>query len=191
MSYPAELPKYDIVPAIEHHLGFPLPSRTSHCLSAGLFRAPWNPHHGAEISNACFVPVHDCAAQCHSRDDAPAVRLRTIQTILRAIDALGKDSLIAEKVKHHNPSFGYNTVPAYIEEDSVQALEEIISEEFGVGHDPVQYWKEQDDGMHVLAAAIYEQYKRVLKAETKHYSQWFSGAVADGTLRGEISTENR
>jgi hypothetical protein len=36
-------------------------------------------------------------------------------------------------VQHHDPSFGYNTTEGYIEEDSVQALEQIVSEKFGFG----------------------------------------------------------
>jgi hypothetical protein len=104
---------------------------------------------------------------------------------LQAIDTLGKDPLIVDKVKHHDPSFGYNTTDGYIEEDSVQALEEIVSEQFGVGRDPRDYWKQQDGGMHVLATAIYVDYKEVLKHGPQTYSHWFIHAVADGELRGD------
>jgi hypothetical protein len=48
------------------------------------------------------------------RANDPAVRA--------AIDLLGRDPLIADKVAHHDRSFRHNSAPAYIEEDSVQAL---------------------------------------------------------------------
>jgi hypothetical protein len=37
----------------------------------------------------------------------------------------------------------------------VQALEQIVAEQFGLGGDPHRYWKQQDDGIHVLAIALY------------------------------------
>ena len=88
------------------------------------------------------------------------------------------------KVQHHDPSFGYNTTAGYIEEDSVQALEQLVSEKFGVGRNPCEYWQEQDGGMHVLAVAMYTDYKEALSPNPESYSQWFVGAVQDGQLRG-------
>jgi hypothetical protein len=95
-----------------------------------------------------------------------------------------------DKVQHHDPSFGYNTAPGYIEEDSVQALEEIVSEKFGVGHNACKYWEEQDGGMHVLAAALFMGYRRT-QSETQPlpYSRWFTGAVEGGQLRGSALKE--
>jgi len=67
----------------------------------------------------------------------------------------------------------------------VQALEQIVSEQFGVGRDAQEYWKEQDGGMHVLAAVIYTNYKAALEHGPKSYSEWFVHAVEDGELRGD------
>ena len=179
-----ELPKYDIVPAIERRLGFPLASRT-----ITVYLLAYSEPHGIRITGLRFLThvsypfaivlhnaIHEMMHPPYDSRD-PAMR--------RAIEQLGKDPLIVEKVRNHNPSFGYNTVASYVEEDSVQALEEIISEEFGVGHDPIQYWKEQDNGMHVLAAAVYVEYKKEGKLGFKPYAQWFSSAVGDGALTGE------
>jgi hypothetical protein len=102
-----------------------------------------------------------------------------------ANDLLGKDALIADKVQHHDPSFGYNDARGYIEEDSVQALEEIVSEQFGAGRNPCKYWLQQDGGMHVLAAAIYVGYKDALAKHPETYARWFTEAVTDGQLRGD------
>jgi hypothetical protein len=178
-----ELPKYDIVPAIERHLGFPLPS---HMITVYLLA--YSEPHGIRITGLRFLThesypfnivlhnaIHESMHPPYNPHDPE---------IIRAIDLLGRDPLISDRVKHHNPSFGYNTTVGYVEEDSVQALEEIISEEFGVGRDARKYWQEQDDGMHVLAAAIYLEYKAAFKRAPQPYSQWLVGAVSDGSLRG-------
>lgn len=54
-----------------------------------------------------------------------------------------------------NPSFGYNTLVGLIEEDCVQALDQVISAHFGVSRDPATRWHASDDGLHVFAAALY------------------------------------
>jgi hypothetical protein len=71
-----------------------------------------------------------------------------------------------------------------MEEDSVQALEQLVSEKFGVGRNSCEYWREQDGGMHVLATAIYTDYKQASSQNSKPYSQWFVQAVQDAQLRG-------
>jgi hypothetical protein len=104
--------------------------------------------------------------------------------VSEAIDLLGHDPLVIDRVQHHDPSFGYSTTAGYIEEDSVQALEQIVSEKFGVGRNACQYWQKQDGGMHVLAAAVYTDYKQATSSNPEPYSQWFVRAVQDGQLRG-------
>jgi len=39
--------------------------------------------------------------------------------------------------------------------------------------------------MHVLAAAIYIEYKQALSEAPEEYSKWFAHAVEDGHLRGD------
>jgi hypothetical protein len=178
-----DLAKYDILPAIENYLGFPLPSHT-----ITVYLLAYSEPHGIRITGLRFLThmsypfrivlhnaIHEPMHPPYHADD-PKVH--------EAIELLGRDPLITDKVQHHDPSFGYNTTAGYIEEDSVQALEELISEKFGVAHNPCQYWKEQDDGMHVLAAAIYADYKQASSANPTPYSTWFVGAVQDGQLRG-------
>ena len=80
---------------------------------------------------------------------------------LRAsLQSLHADPFLMDKVEHHNQSFGYNTLEGLEEEDCVQALEQILAEGYGVGGDPKNYWKEQDDGIHVLAVALYNLMKQ-------------------------------
>jgi hypothetical protein len=179
----SDLPKYNVIPVIETYLGFPLPSQT-----ITVYLLAYSEPHGIRITGLRFLThvsypfkivlhnaIHEPMHPPYRADD-PKVR--------EAIDLLGRDPLVVDKVQHHDPSFGYNTTAGYIEEDSVQALEQLVSEKFGVGRNICQYWKEQDGGMHVLAAAIYVDYKQASSFNPESYSQWFVRAVQDGQLRG-------
>jgi|ERR1700722_7516461 len=178
-----ELPKYNIIPAIEGYLGYPLSSQTItvHLLA-------YSEPHGIRITGLRFLThmsypfnivlhnaIHEPMHPPYHADD-PKVR--------EAMDVLGRDPLVIDKVQHHDASFGYNTAAGYIEEDSVQALEQLVSEKFGVGRNACKYWQEQDGGIHVLAAAMYTGYKQAFSVTPGPYSQWFTRAVQDGQLRG-------
>jgi len=179
-----DLPKYNIVPVIERYLGFPLPSQT-----ITVYLLAYSEPHGIRITGLRFLThasypfgivlrnaIHESMHPPYNAND-PAVR--------QAVGLLSRDPLVADKVQHHDPSFGYNTASGYIEEDSVQALEQIVSEEVGLARDPRRYWQQQDGGMHVLAAAIYVEYKDALKQGPQSYSRWLVHAVENGQLRGE------
>jgi hypothetical protein len=178
-----ELPKYDILPVIENYLGFSLPSHT-----ITVYLLAYSEPHGIRITGLRFLThvsypfrivlhnaIHEPMHPPYRADD-PKLR--------EAIDLLGRDPLVLDKVQHHDPSFGYNTTAGYIEEDSVQALEELVSEKFGISQNSCQYWQQQDGGMHVLAAAIYTDYKQAFSQTPQSYSQWFVHSVQDGQLRG-------
>ena len=179
----SELPKYNIIPVIESYLGSPLPSHT-----ITVYLLAYSEPHGIRITGLRFLShmsypfsivlhnaIHEPMHPPYNADD-PKVH--------ETIDLLGRDPLVIDKVQHHDPSFGYNTTAGYIEEDSVQALEQLVSEKFGVSRDACKYWKEQDGGMHVLAVAMYMGYKEASSKTRESYSQWFTHAVQDGQLRG-------
>jgi len=62
---------------------------------------------------------------------------------------------LTDKIRNHNPSFGYNSFESFVEEDCVRALDQIIGVRFGIENDARRRWREEDDRMHVLAAALY------------------------------------
>src|ERR1022692_230068 len=174
-----ELPKYNIIPVIESYLGFPLSSHT-----ITVYLLAYSEPHGIRITGLRFLThvsypfsivlhnaIHEPMHPPYHADD-PKVR--------EAIDLLGRDPLVVDKVQHHDPSFGYNTTAGYIEEDSVQALEQLVSEKFGVARDACKYWREQDGGMHLLAVALYTDYKQASSRTAEFYSQWFTRAVQNG-----------
>lgn len=179
-----QLPRYDIVPAIEKLLGFPLPSDT-----ITVYLLAYSEPHGIRITGLRFLThysypfdivlhnaIHEPMHPPYNAND-PSMKI--------AIATLAADPLVNDKIHHHDPSFGYNSAEGYIEEDSVQALEQIVSEQVGVGRNPCRYWTEQDGGMHVLAAAIYSEYKQAIQRSPEPYSQWFVSAVAHGELQGQ------
>jgi len=178
------LSQYNVVPAIEEKLGKPL---TSNRITVYLLA--YSEPHGIKIIGMQFIThvsypfrivLHNAVHEMmHPPFDTsnPAVA--------SAIEEIGRDPLIRAKIENHDKSFGYNSVPGYVEEDSVQALEEIVCEQFGMTRNSQEYWKAQDDGIHVLAAAIYVRYKQALgdsKSPTA-YPQWFLKAVHDGDLQ--------
>jgi hypothetical protein len=178
-----DLPKYNIMPVIESYLGFPLPSPT-----ITVYLLAYSKPHGIRITGLRFLThmsypfsivlhnaIHESMHPPYHADDAK---------VRQAIDLLGHDPLVVDKVQHHDASFGYNTTDGYIEEDSVQALEQIVSEKLGIGHSACEYWRQQDGGMHVLAAAMYVGYKQTASEAREPYWQWFTRAVENGRLRG-------
>jgi len=178
-----DLPRYDIVGLIEADLGFRLPS---HAITVYLLA--YSEPHGIRITGLRFLThesypfeivlhnaVHESMHPPYHLSD-PGVQ--------DAIHRLEQDSLVVDKVRHHDPSFGYNTAAGYIEEDSVQALEQLICEKLGVGRNPCKYWREQDGGMHVLAAALYDGYKQAQSKQPRPYSRWLVEAVGSGELLG-------
>lgn len=70
-----------------------------------------------------------------------------------------RDPLLTRVLAEHDPSFGYNSMEGILNEDTVQALEQIVSERLGVGAVPATRWRNSDDGMHILAAALYGMLK--------------------------------
>jgi hypothetical protein len=75
--------------------------------------------------------------------------------IKRVLAVLARDPLLAKIERLHDRHFGYNTLEGLLNEDTVQALEQIINERVGVSVPPVKRWTRADNGMHVLAAGLY------------------------------------
>jgi hypothetical protein len=104
----------------------------------------------------------------------------TAQSVLAV---LGKDPLLARIVAEHDPSFGYNSVEGLLDEDTVEALEQIVSERLGFARPADERWRQADGGMHVLAAGLYG----LLKADRYdrrggNLEKWFATAVRQGRL---------
>lgn len=99
------------------------------------------------------------------------------------IASLERDPLMVRILKEHDAAFGYNTMEGILNEDTVEALDQIVAERLGVSRLPAKRWAEADDGMHVLAAGLYG----LLKAEGYdrtggNIETWMARAVQSGKL---------
>jgi hypothetical protein len=104
-------------------------------------------------------------------------------TAKAAITTLERDPLMVRILKEHDPAFGYNTMEGILNEDTVQALDQIIAERLGVAIAPAKRWAVADDGMHVLAAAVYGMLKADGFDRTGgNIETWMGKAVAAGRL---------
>lgn len=100
-----------------------------------------------------------------------------------ALAVLEQDALLKTIVAEHDPSFGYNSLEGLLNEDMVEALEQIVSERLGFAVEPHVRWEKADDGMHVLAAGLYG----LLKADGYdrtggNLERWTIAAARNGKL---------
>lgn len=96
---------------------------------------------------------------------------------------LRDDPWMRSIVETHNPQFGYNSFEGIINEDSTQALDQIVSERMGFGRNPGERWRRADDGMHLLAAALYHAMKEDgFDRRGGSYPDWLLSAFDRGLL---------
>ncbi|GAB5535089.1 MAG: hypothetical protein Rubg2KO_13380 [Rubricoccaceae bacterium] len=124
----------------------------------------------------------------------PPYDLSTDLELRAALDRLRNDPFLMERIENHDPSLGYTTFEGFVEENVVQALEQVALERLGVDRDPRAHWCRQDGGLHVLAAALYhtmteegfvssrESIRSFLVRET------LSGALQPGRLRAQYDS---
>ena len=97
--------------------------------------------------------------------------------------ALQKDPFVSRAFAKHDPKYGYNSFEGYVDEDSVQVLEQIVSERLGFAADAATRWQEADGGMHVLAAALYQAMKDdEFDKRGGVYEEWLIDMVKSGRL---------
>lgn len=155
----------DIVPLIEKATGRSMPSSQVTLYAARLCRP-----HGIRVTGTRFLldivdssdPLRIAGATAiHEMlhppfDDADP-------RIAQLVELLKEDEFVYGRWQEHDPAFGYNTFEGYLDENVTKALDQVIGERFGMTYfaDPAERWIRNDDGMHVLAAAVYE----LMKAE--------------------------
>jgi hypothetical protein len=150
-----DLPKYNIIHEDETMLGAALPSdKIVVCML--YFAMP----HGIRVTGTRFLTDAHYPFDIVVRNSAhemlhPPYNMAADSELVAAVSELKADSFYMDKILHHNPDFGYNSFDGALEEDCVQALEQIVNRNMKVAEDPRTRWKESDDGMHVFAVALY------------------------------------
>ena len=155
-----DLPRYNVIPTIESVLGSPRPTN-----KITVYLLYYSQPHGIKITGTRFLTHYSYPFRIVLRNAIhemmhPPYNLAHDASLRASLQSLRSDAFLMDKVEHHNPSFGYNTLEGLEEEDCVQALEQILAEPLGMGGDPHRYWKMQDDGIHVLAVALYSLMKQ-------------------------------
>lgn len=152
----ARVDDYNVIPLVEKQLGKALPTD-----EIVVYMLAYSQPHGIRITGSRFLTdaawpfkitvrtaTHELMHPPYDLDNDP--ELRNLMESLRA------DRFLMDKVENHNPSFGYNSLEGFVEEDCVQALDQLINEKLGLADEPHKRWKANDDGMHVLAVALYQ-----------------------------------
>ena len=177
----AAVQAFDVIPEQERLLGRKLDPKIE------IFIANYSKPYGIRILGQRFIAYYgyDGETQLHiaaheifhppfERQDADLVNL---------LKALENDAWMKSIVDTHDPRFGYNSFMSIVDEDSTQALDQIVSEKLGFDNDPGTRWRHSDGGMHVLAAAIYHAMKEDGFANSGgEYSAWLKSALERGLL---------
>lgn len=188
-----DLPKYNIIPAVESVLGTP---RASNKIT--VYMLYYSQPHGIKITGTRFLTHYSYPFRIVLRNAIhemmhPPYDLANDADLRSGLQSLRTDAFLMDKVEHHNPSFGYNTLEGLEEEDCVQALEQVLAERFGMGGDPRRYWQQQDDGVHVLAVALYSLMKQQgFPANQESFPAFLERMIRSGALsNGRIAELNR
>lgn len=159
-TFERKLVDYNVVTEVEGRLGFALPSDmiTIYML---YFAQP----HGIRITGARFIadvsyPFTVILQNALHEMMHPPYDLAHDVELREALNSLKSDSFLMDKIRNHNPSFGYNSFDSFVEEDCVRALDQVAGERLNVWREPRRRWKEEDDGIHVFAAALYSIMKQ-------------------------------
>ena len=100
-----------------------------------------------------------------------------------ALAPLARDPWMVNVVKNHDPAYGYRTFEGIVNEDSTRALDQLVSEQLGIARDMGARVRRDDEGMHVLSAALYSLLKETGYAERGgRYEDWLIGMAEAGKL---------
>ncbi|MGD8537640.1 MAG: hypothetical protein PVI66_02855 [Candidatus Aminicenantes bacterium] len=154
-----ELPKYNVVAEVESHLGVDLPSHT-----ITVYLLYFTKPHGLKVTGTRFLTHVDWPFATVLRNAVhemmhPPFDLVNDRELRKTLASFKDDEFLMDRIRNHDPAYGYNTFEGFIEEDCVQALEQVINEKMGVAIDAHRRWKESDGGMHVFAVALYSMMK--------------------------------
>lgn len=143
--------------------------------------------HGIKVQGQTFLQAADYDTATTIRIAAhemlhPPVRMDGAAA-KAALAVLARDPLMTKIVREHDPKWGYTTLEGVLNEDLVQALDQLISEALGVARNPADRWRKSDDGFHVLAGALYGLLRQDRWIETGgSIEKWLFDAARTGRL---------
>ena len=79
-----------------------------------------------------------------------------IKKVKNAVKTLGKKPWVKTAYKNQNPDTTYRPMRGFVEENIVEALGTYVAIQLGLDFDPKEYFKEHDDGSHVISPYFYD-----------------------------------
>lgn len=105
------------------------------------------------------------------------------QGLKSAVEKLKQDQFLINAFENRDMSSGYTSLDGLIEENCVKAMDQQISEKFGISSGPQNKWKDLDGGMHVLAPVLYTIMKEDnYPIEGKTFQSYFIEIINNGRL---------
>ncbi|NNC08261.1 hypothetical protein HJC10_36165 [Corallococcus exiguus] len=105
------------------------------------------------------------------------------------LSALEADPYFQRLVREHDPAFGYTTARGLTEEDCAEAIDVYVSEREGLLRNRegrtltgAEFFRDHDDGLHVLAFVLYEELKRAGPSRAGTYEAFLLGLFERGVL---------
>ena len=182
-EFKSDVSKYNVIGITEEHLGFKLESNR-----ITVYMLFYSQPHGIKITGTRFLtdiawPFSILIRTASHEMMHPPFDLKNDSVLIGTLSKLKNETFLMDKVLNHNPSFGYNSFEGFVEEDCVQSLDQIINEKLGISRDPRKRWEENDDGMHVLAIALYNIMKEENYNEEKMiYRDFIIRNIENGKL---------
>lgn len=180
-----ELSQIDLIGAQQRYVGRPLDPVIEIYLSA--FSEP----HGIRIVGQRFLTSFDYPSIIVKRNAAHeifhpvlvAARPETPRVVAR----LSQEPILKRIDARADKSDGYRTITGLVEEGMAQALENLVSRQLGFGRDDLgTYWREQDGGIHVFAAAAFDaMVQSGFAARGGDALSWLDLQSANGNLRAD------
>jgi hypothetical protein len=171
---------YNIVPVIEHYLGYALPGETV-TLYMVYFQRPY----GHRLTGAQFVTVPGLtqAGQVQTAIHEllhPAYNPSNTQA-RGAAQRLSANQFFRQAFENRDPRYPYNNWNSYVDENAVRALEQVICAQVGL---PQRWgWQGEDGGMHVLAPVLVDLMQaQQFPQNGETFQAFLIRNVDDGTL---------
>jgi hypothetical protein len=183
-SLRTELSRIDLIGAQQRYVGRPLNPDVVVYLSA--FSEPY----GIRIVGQRFLTSFDYPSRIVKLNAAHEIfhpfLLPARPETARITSRLSIDPLLMRINARADKSHGYGSIAGLIEEGMVQALESLVSHQLGFGREDMgAYWREQDGGIHVFAAAAAHAIHESPFAERGGDAlSWLDVQCANGNLTG-------
>ncbi|MBN9682668.1 MULTISPECIES: hypothetical protein [unclassified Corallococcus] len=183
----AKVAPHDVVGWNEAVLGRELqvPALSAHVLKFakphGIRVTGWN-----FLTDATYPADVTVKTAVHELLHPPFAREGVLDAKLSALEA---DPYFQRLVREHDPAFGYTSARGLTEEDCAEAIDVYVSEREGLLKNRegrpltgAEFFRDHDDGMHVLAFVLYEELKLAGPSRGGTYEAFLLGLFERGVL---------